>query len=174
MALARVKVWTPEILTATDLNTEFNNILNYLNGAAVNLNTPTLNSPTITGTVAGGATYISPVLSNPTMTGVALIAGLYSGSFSQNPAANNTFYTAIAAATLAANRGNYWIFASSGFNVVAFAGLITQFAASPALTTFTAGSLVAVQLDGAGNFQVKQTTGVANEIHCSWLYVPAP
>jgi hypothetical protein len=32
MSLSRVKTWTSEVLTATDLNAEFDNILNFLNG----------------------------------------------------------------------------------------------------------------------------------------------
>jgi hypothetical protein len=53
MALARVKVWTPEILTATDLNTEFNNFLNYINGSAVTLTSPVLTNPVIVGNITG-------------------------------------------------------------------------------------------------------------------------
>lgn len=72
MSLARVKSWVAsETLTASDLNAEFNNILNYLNGSGV-----TLTSPTITGTVAGSATYTtptltSPVINTPTINGTA-------------------------------------------------------------------------------------------------------
>lgn len=35
MTLARVKTWTSEVLTATDLNAEFNNILNSLNNSKI-------------------------------------------------------------------------------------------------------------------------------------------
>lgn len=35
MTLARVKTWASEVLTATDLNAEFNNILNFLNASPI-------------------------------------------------------------------------------------------------------------------------------------------
>lgn len=35
MALARIKNWIVETLTATDLNAEFNNIVNYINGTTM-------------------------------------------------------------------------------------------------------------------------------------------
>lgn len=35
MSLARVKTWTSEVLTATDLNAEFNNILNDINASPI-------------------------------------------------------------------------------------------------------------------------------------------
>lgn len=35
MTLARVKTWTSEVLTATDLNAEFNNILNFVNASKI-------------------------------------------------------------------------------------------------------------------------------------------
>lgn len=50
MSLARVKIWVSEVLSASDLNAEFNNILNYLNGpGVVTLSSPTITIPTITG-----------------------------------------------------------------------------------------------------------------------------
>lgn len=49
MALSRVKVWGPEILYPNDLNTEFNNIINYLNALQdVSVGaSPTFNSLTL-------------------------------------------------------------------------------------------------------------------------------
>lgn len=49
MSLARVKSWVVEVLTASDLNAEFNNILNYLNGTSVTLTSPVLTTPSVTG-----------------------------------------------------------------------------------------------------------------------------
>lgn len=49
MSLSRVKVWAAEVLDATDLNVEFNNILNYLNNGNV-----TLQNLTVAGTLSTG------------------------------------------------------------------------------------------------------------------------
>lgn len=57
MALARVKTWvSAETLTASDLNAEYNNILNYLNGSGVTLTSPVLTTPSVTGLldISGG------------------------------------------------------------------------------------------------------------------------
>jgi hypothetical protein len=75
MALARVKVWVPEILTATDLNTEFNNILNYLNGTAVTLTNATLTNPTITGATLTNPTMTNPALGTPASGNLANCTG---------------------------------------------------------------------------------------------------
>lgn len=63
MALSRVKTWTAETLFASDLNGEFDNILNYLNGGVVALTTLNISGNTaLTGTLGvTGATTLGVV-----------------------------------------------------------------------------------------------------------------
>lgn len=55
MALSRIKNWSAEVLTHTDLNAEFNNILNYLNSGTVALTTLTVSG---TSTFSGATTFM--------------------------------------------------------------------------------------------------------------------
>lgn len=68
MSLSRVKNWVSEVLTASDLNAEFNNILNFLNASTVTLTGLTAGTLASTGLLdlsASGAGQIKfPAVQN--------------------------------------------------------------------------------------------------------------
>ena len=77
MSLSRVKVWSNgEVLSATDLNGEFNNILNYLNGAMTLPGTVTVSGQLIgKGTAtndSAAAGYIGEIISASVLIGAAI------------------------------------------------------------------------------------------------------
>lgn len=130
------------------------------------LDSPVMITPSL-GTPASGS------LGN--CTGLPVSTGLVgAGTFTQNPATNNTFYTVIAAATITANsRGIYLGYASSGFNVAGASFLINFANGTTTLTTLNAGANVSIQIDGSGNFQAKQTVGSDNIVYSGWLFIPS-
>lgn len=104
MSISRVKNWiAAETLSASDLNAEFNNFVNYLNGTA----TAAFISPAITGTVTGGANYVAGLVGIGD--GAVGAPGLYFTSDTDNGAyrigANNWALSAAGAKALELSSG---------------------------------------------------------------------
>ena len=126
--------------------------------------------PKAGGTMTGGLVGTSATFSGLGSFG----GGVVSGQFSNLSAANDTYYTVISAATLTLNGyGVYLIFGSSGFNVPGATYLLNRANAMNTLSTLQVGSSVAAQLDGGGNFQLKQTTGGSNWVLAGWIFIKA-
>lgn len=90
--ISRVKTWaTGDVLTASDLNAEFNNILNDYNGGITNANisasaaiaTSKINTTFPSGTIVG--TSDSQTLTNKTLTSPTITGPTITGTIAGNP-----------------------------------------------------------------------------------------
>ena len=104
MGISRVKTWNPgDVLTASDLNSEFNNILN---------NGTTLAFPLTSNVSGGGFTLSQVILSAPTLSGTAIGTYTLGGSGTFSPLQLN--YTKVtptygASVTINAALGNLFV-----------------------------------------------------------------
>jgi hypothetical protein len=102
-------------------------------------------------------------------------SGFSTGNFTQAAAVSGTWYTAISAATLAAISGpSLWMVTVSSQNTAsAIYAIDVPTTASPMSTAaqIQAGTYAAGQIDGSGNFQVKQTAGSPQTINAVWLRI---
>lgn len=155
-------------LKVTGANFSVNGHAVSVTGAAtLNQDVSTAGSPTF-----GGLTV--PTIGNSGQ-GIQSTNGLYSGTFSQLAAVSGTFYTAIPYATLSPATGlSLWLVMVCCENLSAGVFVLTSpTTASPGITAtqLAAGTNISAQIDGSGNFQVKQTNGSNQTLQAIWFRV---